>query len=146
MKFIKYAALVLAVMMLSVAFIGCESVEKVTVNVTVSAVADGATFFGPVTLPVSTPVDEPATVLVAATLAMDENGIYYTITEDGLSLVSIGDYADTSDDEYTYFWEYTVNGVAPESGRAGTILVNENDVIVFNYVKILTSDLAAAGE
>lgn len=146
MKTIKILALALAVMMLSVCAVGCQTTEKVTINVTVSAVVDGEALFGPVTVPISTPVDEAVSVLHAATHAMDENSIDYTVTEDGLSLTSIGDYADKSDDEYTYFWEYSLNGVVPESGRAGTNTVKDGDEIVFTYVQILTSDLVDDAE
>ncbi len=146
MKTIKILALALALTMFSVLAIGCQSTEKVTVNVTVSAVVDGEAIFGPVTVPISTPVDESVSVLIAATHAMDENGIYYTVTEDAMSITSIDDYADKSDDEYTYFWEYSLNGVVPDSGRAGTNLVKDGDEIVFTYIQILTSDLVEDAE
>ncbi len=148
MKTLKYVALMLAVMMLAVAVTGCGSAneEKVTINVTVSAVTEEGAVFGPVTVAVPVTDDDPATVLRSSTLAMDDAGVYYELSDDQLSLESINDYLETSDAEYTYFWEYTLNGVAPDAGRAGTVEVKDGDVIVFNYVKILTSELAEAGE
>jgi len=143
MKKIKLLALALAVLMLSACFIGCEKVEKVSVEVTVSVIADDNVYFGPSKITVEGPVDNPPTVLQAAVEALALGGMTYETND--FSILTIGDYADKVEGEYTYYWEYLINQEAPKEGRASTIQVQNGDVIVFNYVKVLTSELAAAG-
>ena len=148
MKKFKLIALLLALAMLSVCFVGCgEKKEKVSVNVKVSVIANDEVLFGPVDVKVEGTTETPPTVLQAVKEAFILNDFQYEA--DDLSISSIGGYADKEEGDYTYFWVYTINGAEPKAGRAGTIQVNENDVIVYTYVKEATSDLASkdtAGE
>lgn len=139
MKHSKLIALICALLTLSVFAVGCGNDNAVTVNVTVSAIAEDTVYVNPVKVTIEGTTEEPPTVLDAAISAFDQNGT--PCEADEYSILSIGDYADKTEGEYTYFWEYTVNGEKPEEGRANTIQVNENDIIVFTYVQVLTSDL-----
>ena len=143
MKKIKLLALAMAVLMLSACAIGCEKVETVSVEVTVSVIADDNVYFGPSKITVEGPADNPPTVLQAAAEALALGGMTYETSE--YSVMTIGDYADKVEGDYTYYWEYLINQEAPKEGRASTIQVQKGDVIVFNYVNVLTSELAAAG-
>ena len=142
MKKIKLLAMAMAVLMLAAFAVGCNNVEMVSAEVTVSVIAeDNVLFASKVT--VEGPADNPPTVLQAAAEARATGGMTYDTSEH--TLMTVGDYADKVDGEYTCYWEYTINGEAPKEGRASTIQVKSGDVIQFTYVKILTSELAAAG-
>lgn len=143
MKNLRLLAFVLVALMLSACFIGCQKVEKVTVNVMVSVIANDEIVFGPSPYTVEGPVDNPPTVLQAATEAFASAGLAYEASEQ--AILSIDDYAEGEKGEYTCYWQYLINNEVPEEGRANTILVQEGDVICFKYVKVLTSELAAAG-
>ncbi len=154
MKFIKITALLLAVLMLSVAMIGCESGEQKetkTINVTVSVVAPDKTILEPVTIPVTYTADEPATVMIAVTNALDENALSYVLSDDENHINAIEDYADAiegeGDAQMICFWEYTLNGVASaDDVSAGTNLINDGDKIVYTYVKELASEMEEDAE
>ena len=142
MKKFKLVALVLAVLMMTACFVGCEKTEKVALNVTVTVIAEDDVLFGPVTIPMERPVDDMPTILEAVQEAFILNEVAYE--NDDMAILSISGLADKVEGDYTYWWEYTVNGEAPTSGRAGTITVADGDIIVYNYVKVLTSELIAA--
>ena len=138
MKKIKIFALVLAMAMLTLAAVSCGgSVEKVTVNCTVSVSVDGETKFGPFDLPVTGDVENPPTVLQAVTEALqfnevnievDANSRISNITLDGT------DYKSYADDTNIYGWIYLANGIEPETGTMAANLVNEGDVIEVQYI------------
>ena len=142
MKKFKLVALVLAVLMMTACFVGCEKTEKVALNVTISVIAEEGVVFGPVTIPMERPADDMPTILEAVQEAFILNEVAYE--NDDMAILSINGLADKVEGDYTYWWEYTVNGEVPASGRAGTITVKDGDVIVYNYVKVLTSELIAA--
>ena len=144
MKKFKLIALALAVLMLSACFVGCEKTEKVTVNVTVSVFANDEILVQPLAVPVEAPVDDPATILDCVRHAFELNAIEFEANE--MSITSIQGLADKVEGDRTYWWDFTINGAIPETGRAGTITANEGDVIVFTYSNELTSELIAAEE
>ncbi len=154
MKLMKYFAFALALLLLSVSFIGCqpaENKETATINVTVSVVAPDKTILEPVTIPVTYPVDDPATVIIAITNALDENALSYVLSTDENHVNAIEDYMEgiegEGEAEYLCFWDYTLNGVAPEDNvSAGTHVINDGDKIVYTFVKELTSDMEEAAE
>ncbi|NLM56412.1 MAG: DUF4430 domain-containing protein [Clostridiales bacterium] len=59
----------------------------------------------------------------------------YQLTEDELSIESIKnykkEYATIDGEAVTFFWAYTINGVEPKEGRAGTNYVKDGDEVVF---------------
>ena len=142
MKKFKLVALVMALVMLVACFASCEKTEKVTVNVTVSVITEEEVMFGPVTIPMERAADDMPTILEAVQEAFILNDVAYE--NDDMAILSINGLADKVEGEYTYWWDYTVNGAAPASGRAGTITVNDKDVIVYTYTKVLTQELIDA--
>jgi len=142
MKKFKLIALALAVVMLSACFVGCEKTEKVTVNAKVTFFANDEIMYGPAPVELTTDAATPPTILQMVQQALSLEGMPYA--DDGMSFTSINNLDDKVEGDYTYYWEFTINGVAPETGRAGTITANNDDVIVFTYVKVLTSELIAA--
>ena len=119
MKKIRFAALVLAIVMIALTAASCggEKAEKVSVKCTISAVVDNETKFGPFELTVEGTVDNPPTVLNAAELAFQHNEITFTVADDGLGFKSItldgNEYKNYADDVNIYGWYYTANGIEP---------------------------------
>ena len=144
MKKFRIIAFAVAMLMLTASFVGCTTVEKVTLNAVVTIVVNGENLLGPVAVEVETTADEPVTVLLAALTAFDNNEIDYVADE--YSITSIGEYADKTEGGYTYFWEYTINGEKVETGRAGTNQIKEGDEIVFTYVAESTEELIKEAE
>ena len=142
MKKFKLIALVLAVVMLSACFVACEKTEKVTVNVTVSVLANDEILVAPIAVPVEAPVDDPATILDCVIHAFELNDVEFVADE--MSVTSIKGLADKVEGDRTYWWDFTINGAVPETGRAGTIAAKDGDVIVFTYFNELTEALIAA--
>lgn len=144
MKKFKLFAFLMACVMLSACLFSCAAKEKTVVNTTVTVFVDDEIAFGPASNGLEIDEGTQATILQC----MKEIFILNEIDseDDGMSFTSIGGNAEKEDGEYTYYWEFTINGTAPESGRAGTIVANDGDVIIFNYVKVLTSELIAAEE
>ena len=145
MKTIKFLALALAVAMLVFAFASCKSTPKHTLTATVTVTAPD----DPIVLNYSTTIEYPEgetiTVLDVVRQALDEMEIKYELDEnsDGLALgfdsitttegtvYKVG-YTD-AEQQYIGMWSYTVNDVAPESGRAGTNPATDGAKIVFTY-------------
>ena len=147
MRKFKRIALVCALILVGAMIVSCGASTKVSVNVKVVVMAEDEIYFGPVEVQVEGTTDNPPTVLQCAQEAFILNDFRYE--NDEYSILSIGDYKEKTEGDYQYFWVYTINGVEPTSGRAGTIVANEGDVILFTYVKESTADLAAkdtAGE
>ncbi len=138
MRKIKILALVMALATLALAAVSCGGGSpKVTVNVTVSAVVDGETKFGPYDLPVEGTEDDLPTVLDAVQLALqfneincevDSNNRISNITLDGV------DYKAYNDEVNIYGWIYLANGIEPETGKMATNTINEGDVIELQYI------------
>ena len=153
MKKIKIFALVLAMAMLTLTAVSCSgSVEKVTVNCTVSAVVDGETKFGPFDWTVTGDVENPPTVLQAVTEALQYNEINVEMDATGNAIGNITldgvDYKRTADDVNIYGWIYLANGIEPETGTMAVNTVNEGDVIELQYIitAIEEEDLTSAAE
>ena len=142
MKKFKLVALVLAVVMLTACFVGCEKKEKVIVNVTVSVIANDEVMFGPVAVTLEGDAENPPTILQCVQEAFILNDVPHE--NDEMAITSINNLADKEEGEYTYWWDYTINGAAPASGRAGTIAAQEGDVIVYTYTQVLTQELIDA--
>lgn len=136
MNKIRIIALAMAITMLALCMASCGG-EKVSVNCSISVVVDGEEVFGPYSLTVQGPVENPPTVLQAAQEAFTVCEVPYEVDEDGLSLISVTIdgtvYAKTNDEENIYNWIYSADGVEPDSGRAGTNPVLEGQAITFVY-------------
>ena len=148
MRMLKRTALVFALLLVSALIMSCGASQKVTVNVTVTVIIPDLddVYFGPVTVPVEGKADDPPTILRCVKEAFILNDMKYETDESEVgefSITSIGDYKEKTEGDYTYFWDYTLNGEEPKSGRAGTIIANEGDVIVYTYYQVLTEELAS---
>ncbi len=91
--------------------------------------------------------DEQVSALRALIEACKNVGIDHMEDEQGLSLESL---KNTYDSEFAndgtsrlFVWTYTINGVEPISGRAGTNYVKDGDVIVFTLTNIAPPDTDA---
>ena len=76
------------------------------------------------------------TVLEALSQACSAYDLKFAASEDGLGVESIDGLATTLGDD-AYYWEWTLNGRAVTSGRAGNIEVTEGDAYVFTYTKYI---------
>ncbi len=156
---LKLIALVMLAVMLTSMFCACG---KSKMNVTIGAKlgedyityqynanADNEEFIIPqddriclndVTIEVQYEEGSQVSVLDVFKNAAIEYELDYELDSSGESISSINKYGGFSgtDEEgkvLVFFWSYTINGVEPTSGRAGTNYVNEGDKIEF----ILTS-------
>ncbi len=133
MRTFKILTLVLAIMMLGTAIMSCGS-EKVSATVKVSATAGEDIVLNEVEITVEGTAENPPSVLQAVKEALIQYEISYV--DDEKSILDIGDYKETSDGTNEYFWEYTVNDVAPKQGRAVDNLISDRDVIKFVYTSV----------
>ncbi len=156
----KFFSVALALIMLSACFClsGCNNAaEKITVNASVTVIDNNGEFiFGPVDVPVVR--DHQPTVVEVVIEALTVNEFKYeteTVTSGGVeyeSFISIGDLKEhkamekvkDTEEEYQYFWTYTINGVEPTSGRSFTNTVNDGDKIVYIFNHVSTAELIAA--
>ena len=129
MRNFKRIALVCALILVGAMIVSCGASTKVSVNVKVVVMAEDDIYFGPVEVQVEGTTDNPPTILQCVQEAFILNDFRYE--NDEYSILSIGDYKEKTEGDYQYFWVYTINGVEPTSGRAGTIVANEGDVILF---------------
>ncbi|MCD7776490.1 MAG: DUF4430 domain-containing protein [Firmicutes bacterium] len=95
-----------------------------------------------VTVTVEVGGDGEVSVLDAVTAALSEYGVDYTLDLTGQSISTIAGYEGGTlsyeDSSAVFFWGYSINGVEPSSGRAGTNFVSDGDVILYSL--IATSD------
>ncbi len=154
MKNIKFLALAMALVMLVFAFASCKSTPKHTITATVTVTAPD----DPIVLNYSTTIEYPEgetiTVLDLARQALDELEIKYELDEDknevalGFDSITTTEgtvykvgYTD-AEKQYIGMWSYTVNDVAPDSGRAGTNPAPDGAKIVFTYEVASVEDLS----
>ena len=67
---------------------------------------------------------------------------FISITDDSGNTYKVG-YTDATN-EYLATWEYTIDGIAPESGRMNTIQIQEGQQIEFSFNVYSVAELAAA--
>ena len=158
MKSLKIVAGILVLTMLAFACVSCKSTPQVTVNATVSVSAPDDPIVLNYGVSVSKPEGETITVLDLVRQALDEMEIKYELNEnnDGVALsfdsITSTDgvtyttgYTDASK-EYYGMWLYTVDGVEPTGGKAGTIPANDGTVIVYTYTVESQAELAEAAD
>lgn len=139
MKKIRVAALAMAIIMLALCAVSCSKSEKLLVNCTISVMIDGELYLDGYAYQVQGTVDEPPTVLQAASEAFMILEIPYEVEDNGNNFYSISfdgnTYAAgmTADGSGIGFWEYTADGVAPKEGQAGINPVLEGQHILFTY-------------
>ncbi len=159
MRKIRFLALAVAMLMLALAFASCgeKGPEPVTVNCHVKINGQDASIVN-FDVAVTGDVENPPTVLDAAIAALnkraedvkyeldvDDNDVpigFISITDDSGNTYKVG-YTDATN-EYLAAWEYTIDGVAPESGRMNTIPIQEGQQIEFSFNVYSVAELAAA--
>ncbi len=137
MKKLRVAALMLALVILTLTMAACSGAEKVTVNCKVSVMVGDEYIVDNYAYAVTGTTEAPPTVLQAVREACQALDIPTEADDAGLSLLSVTSdgttYTSGSDGENINAWVYTVDGVAPESGRAGNNLVQEGQSICFTF-------------
>ncbi len=166
---IKAIALLLVISAFAVAMCSCGG-QKITVTVTAKLGQDyidymydqnsakpdfiipqeDRTLINAVSIPITYSGDEQISVLRAIIEACENVGLNHTEDDQGLSLVSLkDDYKNAAANDGTsrqFFWSYTINGVEPEGGRAGTNYVKDGDVIVFTLTAASADDMEDPAE
>ena len=139
MKTFRILALVIAVLVLSVAMISCSNgagdVEGIQVNCTVSVVVGDMYILEEFNYDAIGTAEEAPTVLKAVADALFVNDIDYL--DDGNGFESISDvdgnvYENGADN---YFWICTVDGEEIK-GRAGNVEISEGQVIVYTFAPL----------
>lgn len=154
MKKVKLLALVVLTAMLSTILAACGNTMTITVTIKLDQKyidymyeknADDENFIIPkedrvilnaVPIPIKYKEGEKISVIRVFREAAANYGIdTYQLTDDELSIESIKnykkEYATIDGESVTFFWAYTINGVEPKEGRAGTNYVKDGDAVVF---------------
>ena len=159
MKKYRIFALVLAALMLTLTFAACNKDSgspTVTVNCHVKINGTDASIVN-FDVAVEGTEEAPPTVLDAAIAAlnrredvkyeldMNDEGEaigFISITDDSGNVYKVG-YTDATN-EYLATWEYTLDGITPDSGRMNKIPVTEGQQIEFSFNTYSVAELAAA--
>ena len=159
MRKIRFLALAVAMLMLALAVASCgkKGPEPVTVNVHVKINGQDASIVN-FDVAVTGDVENPPTVLDAAITALNrraedvkyeldtnDDGVaigFISITDDSGNVYKVG-YTDSTN-EYLATWEYTIDGITPDSGRMNTVQIAEGQQIEFSFNTYSVEELAAA--
>ncbi len=137
MKKIRVAALAIALVMLALTLAACSSAEKVSVNCTVTIICNDEVMLDNYAYTVEGTTENPPTILQAVREACQTVEIPCEVDENGLGVESFSfdgtTYANTNDENNIYRWYYTVDGIEPESGRAGNTEIKEGQNICYTY-------------
>lgn len=139
MKTTKILSLVLIAVMCMFTLVACggeDPLEKITVNVKVTA--DGKSIIDDVVV-IEYKGDDGyiPSALDAVIKACTDLEYSYTLWGNDNSLESIsGEDIETYAMNDTMWWRCTINGVEPELGTAGENPIKNNDTIVFSYEEI----------
>ena len=154
MKKVKFIALMVLTAMLGTMLAACGNTMTVKVTIQLDEKyinymydknADNEEFIIPqedrvilndVDIPIKHKEGEKISVIRVFREAAANYGIdTYQLTEDELSIESIKnykkEYATIDGEAVTFFWSYTINGIEPKEGRAGTNYVKDGDKVVF---------------
>ena len=140
MKFIKFAALILAITFMTMLLPACGevvTVNNVRLGFTIkNTKGEEEAFIGTMVSDIKAIDGEEPSILDAVIQILEENGITYKLDSTGESIRTIKARSETTRNGYAYYWEFTVNGKPGK--RAGETLVQENDIIVYtlNPVKV----------
>jgi len=139
MKNIRFMALAMAVIMLSVCMISCSgnggTVNGITVNCTVSVVVGDNYILDEFTYDAVGTETEAPTILKAVTDALLVNDIEYLADENGFESISDVEGNVYENGADNYFWICTIDGEEIR-GRAGNVTVEEGQVIVYTFSPI----------
>ncbi len=82
---------------------------------------------------VSDPEGDGATVIEVLKEAAAQYELQLTFDASEKSLKDVKNYKECSIDEIPYYWNYTIDGVTPEAGRAGDNYVADGGAIVYTF-------------
>ncbi len=143
MKKIRIAALVLALIMLTLTMAACQASPKVSVNCKVSILVNGEYRLNGYAYTVEGTEANPPTVLQACVEAFRLVNVDSALDENGTEIQALAidgvTYAGGNDGTNYNFWEYTVNGELPQPGetaKAGNNPVKEGDEICYMFSSI----------
>ena len=154
MKTIKIITAVVLVVLMALSVCACgkeeSSVASGDVNVVVKISTDdyGILAEGVVGLAEGSSVLDAITAFCTSTMDKDgdgeENGeivIDYENDDNGTptSVSRLGDYKESKKNKLNYYWSFMLNGKEPE-GRASENLVEDGDVVIYNYTFIPTGE------
>lgn len=135
MKFRKILLLALSLIIVSLSFASCGSVDTYS-NVRFTAVTED--IHGKQTLlcgalfgDIQVGAGEDLNVIDASRALLEKNGIPFKLSQDGKSFTSIKSKSETTRNGYFYCWECEVNGEKLENVRPCDYVVYEDDVIVY---------------
>ncbi len=125
----KILTLALAVVLVAISVISCgPKVEPITVALSFKAGND-LVFTGDILIEAENP-----SVVDLVNEAVIYYGVDAEISEDGRSVKKVSYYYNTDIDGLAYYWQYTINGVAPETGTANTNYVKDGDKVEYTFV------------
>ena len=163
----KIVAILMAVVMLSMSLASCAGGNKMTVTVGIKLGEDyidylyalnedneeyilpeeERTMLNDVSVEINYEEGEEISALRAFIEACANYDVSYELDSTETSVKSVSSYAGVSvtdsenaDNNVTYFWSFTINGVEPTSGRAATNYVSDGDAIVFTLTSAAASD------
>ncbi len=142
MKKLRVAALMLAMLILTLTMAACSGGDKVTVNCKVSVMVGDEYIVDNYDYAVTGTTENPPTILQAVREACQAIDIATEADEAGLSLESVTSdgvtYANGNDGENMNRWVYTVDGVEPaaNSGRAGNNAIQEGQSICYTFISV----------
>ena len=140
MKFTRFMAALLAVIMFCGAFALTGCAKKVQSTVNVQFIDGDGNKIGDVTVTVDGTEENPPTVLKAAEQALIfldfEKG--YELTADGYSIKSVNGISEVSETDaengYYSYWRVYIDGNDPTDGRQSVTPVYSGSEVVFKYV------------
>ena len=128
MKRMAKISILLVIVLIGAALSSCAG-QIVETKVTLKITAGSEQIFnGSITV-----TNEDPTVLqiVKEAVMLYELRVVYDAEETRVK--DVGIYRDTKIDNVEYYWEYKINGVAPETGRASTNIVKDGDTIEYVF-------------
>lgn len=154
MKTIKIITAVMLAVLMALTICACgkddSGVATGDVNVVVKISTDdyGVLAEGAVGLAEGSSVLDAITAFCASSMDKDGDGevdgeivIEYENDDNGtpMSVAKLGDYKESKKNKLNYYWSFMLNGKEPE-GRAAENLVEDGDVVIYNYTFIPTGE------
>ena len=132
MRNIKFVALFLAVLMIAGAMIGCKKQEEEVgeqIFINIKIVGEE----GEVILEEEQYPTNATNVYDAVKYACEALGVNYSSSSDGNDLNSFDGVIEFEDDEYMYYWNYTINNKESKAENAASQAIEDGDKIVYTY-------------
>lgn len=141
----RISLLLLSIILVAGALVSCNrgnKVEAVEVTVDVKFVYKGQVIADYKNVYVLAEDGVP-TIIDAVEYACLIDDLPYELTEDGMSLYMLGDYAETD----TGLWAWKINGAEPDdnAGKAGAYVIQDGDKIEYSFIDLVdTTDTTSS--